>query len=300
MTSLDLVGASDSERGDRRSRSIALPRIAAAKAEQGSRIAGAVPGSGTSLEFGREPSAGTALDGRRERQRAWRPMTPERPGAASPRTRREAPVMRTLPQHCAQPEECGHSPARRRRRARGRHTFISSEALVTVGAGDGGGGDRRSRSIALPRIAAVKVEQGSRIAGRFPVPVLPWSSAGNRLREPLHDGRRERQRAWRPVTPARLDAASPRARRAAPAMRTLPRHRVWPEGPRTRERDAEGERETPARNDLVEDVRHGRRERQRARRTAMPVMPERPSIARPQAQREARAMAGGAAAPRPP
>ena len=121
---------------------------------------------------------------RRERQRAWRPVTLERPDTASPQARRAAPAMRTLPQHPVRPEESGRAPARRRRRARDRHTFISVEALVTVGAGDSGRGDRRSRSIALPRIGDAKVEQGFRIVGRFPVPTLPWSSAGNRQREP--------------------------------------------------------------------------------------------------------------------
>ena len=121
---------------------------------------------------------------RRERQRAWRPVTLERPDTASPQARRAAPAMRTLPQHPVRPEGSGRAPARRRRRARDRHTFISVEALVTGGAVDSGRGDRRSRSIALPCIADAKVEQGFRIVGRFPVPALPWSSAGNRQREP--------------------------------------------------------------------------------------------------------------------
>ena len=91
--------------------------------------------------------------------------------------------MRTLTEHRVRPEGSGRAQARRRRRARDRRTFISVEALVTVGAGDNGRGERRSRSIALPRIGEAKVEQGFRIVGRFPVPVLPWSSAGNRQRE---------------------------------------------------------------------------------------------------------------------
>ena len=140
-------------------------------------------------------------DGRHERQRVRRPMAAERSNTARSRARRAASAMRTLPQHRVRPEESGGAAARRRRRARDRHTFNSVKAVVTVCVGDSGRGDRRSRSIALPRIADANVEQGFRIVGRFPVPALPWSSARNRLREPLvtigasvseHDGQRGR------------------------------------------------------------------------------------------------------------
>ena len=191
-----------------------------------------------------------------------------------------------------------HSLGVRQGTACGNRSSRSPRASASMATGDtGGAGHCKSASAArsdgdADDAAALRSARGWRARGS-----ARRSAANCRLRPTRLHRRRERQRAWRPVTPARLDAASPRARRAAPAMRTLPWHRVWPEGPRTRERDAGGERETPARNDLVEDVRQGRRERQRARR---PAEPERPSIARPQAQREARAMAGDAAAPRPP
>ena len=78
----------------------------------------------------------------------------------------------------------GCASARRRRRARDRHAFIFSEVLVTVGAGDGERGDRRSRSIALPSIADVKVEQGvgSRGGSRFrhSLGVRQGTACGNR------------------------------------------------------------------------------------------------------------------------
>ena len=53
--------------------------------------------------------------GRRERQRAWRPMTLVRAG---PQARRGAPATRALIQQCVRLEESGRAPARRRRRAR--------------------------------------------------------------------------------------------------------------------------------------------------------------------------------------
>ena len=47
-------------------------------------------------------------------------------------------------------------------------------------------------------------------------------------------GRRERQRAWRPVTPERLGTTSPQARRAAPAITMLPQQGLQQEGKRMR------------------------------------------------------------------
>ena len=47
-------------------------------------------------------------------------------------------------------------------------------------------------------------------------------------------GRRERQRAWRPVTPERLGTSSPQARRAAPATTMLPQQRLQQEGKQMR------------------------------------------------------------------
>ena len=182
--------------------------------------------------------------GLRERQRAWRSMRPERLGTTSLQARRAAPAMRTSPQHRVRPEESGRARARRRRRARDRHTLISVEALVTVGAGDSGRGDRRSRSIALPRIGDAKVEQGFRIVGRFPVPTLPWSLAGNRQREPPgtagasvseRDGRRSRRgRASRGPSAARSARDGRRCRSIAPGSKES--------GPRRRGDDAARER----------------------------------------------------------
>ena len=82
---------------------------------------------------------------RRERQRAWRPMTPERPGAASPRTRRAAPVM--------------HDAAAALRPARGMRTCISATPQASArsphvhffgGARHGRRGRRRARRPVKP------------------------------------------------------------------------------------------------------------------------------------------------------
>ncbi len=118
-------------------------QLQTADVERGSSIVGGVfdlvaNSAALSMRLFERERVAKGEQGLRERQRAWRSMRPERLGTTSLQARRAAPAMQTSPQHRVRPEEGGGAPARRRRRARDRQTFISVEALVTVGAGDSG------------------------------------------------------------------------------------------------------------------------------------------------------------------
>ena len=122
---------------------------------------------------------------RRERQRAWRPVTPARPGKASPRARREAPAP-------SGERVTAHVPERDRNPAHWRYT------------GDVGSA---RRSAANCRLRPSRLHRGrggrSRDSSCRSLPsASPKADARQRDAEGEHR-RRERQRAWRPVTPAK-------------------------------------------------------------------------------------------------
>ena len=108
---------------------------------------------------------------------------------------------------------------------------------------------RNSPATAVVLAPKADARQRDAVSGTTVASATPEAGARSPHEHFLEDarhGRRERQRAWRQVTPERPDMGSPQARRAAPVTRAVPQHGGRLEGKRTAPRRRRGPRDAAA------------------------------------------------------